>query len=147
MHFVTKLRPTFWNLHKITDFLIPIQSYFEREKFQTLSGFCQKKFSKNSLERKPRKIMKNAFSILVLDFQSESIFRWARCRFQNHSTLVYSVHLLVKTSNNWCDLCTLYSVLLSAHAAKAGRPDTICQIFGQNFSGTSANFLLQKNKQ
>ena len=47
----------------------------------------KKKFTKTRLERKPRKIMKNTFSITV-DFQPESIFRWARCRFQNHSTLL-----------------------------------------------------------
>ena len=48
VHFVTKLRPHFWNLRKITDFLISIKSYFERKKFQTLlSGFGQKKFHKN----------------------------------------------------------------------------------------------------
>ena len=46
--------------------------------------------TKTSLERKQRKIMKNAFSILVLDFQPESIFGWARCRLQNHSTLLYT---------------------------------------------------------
>ena len=46
-------------------------------------------FTKTSLEWKPSKIMKNAYSILVLDFQPESIFRWARCRFHNHSTLMY----------------------------------------------------------
>ena len=50
VHFVTKLRPHFWNLRKITDFLIPIKSYFEREKnSHLLSGFGQKKFHKNKV--------------------------------------------------------------------------------------------------
>ena len=47
-------------------------------------------FTKTSLERKLLKIMKNVSYILVLDSQPESIFRWARCRFQNHYTLLYS---------------------------------------------------------
>ncbi len=33
--------------------------------------------------------MKNVFYILVWDFQPKFIFRWARCRFQNHSTLLH----------------------------------------------------------
>ncbi len=51
-----------------------MKSYFGRKKFQTLlGGFGQKKFTKTCLKRKPLKIMKNAFSILVSDFQPESI--------------------------------------------------------------------------
>ena len=50
-----------------------MNSYFEREKFQTLlSGFVFS-LTKTSLERKPRKIKKNTFSMLVLDFQPEFI--------------------------------------------------------------------------
>ena len=92
MHFVTKLRPHFWNLRKITDFLIPIKSYFEKKisdliKWVWLNFFL----TKTSLERKLLKIIKNVLYILVLASQPESIFGWARCRFQNHSTLVYSI--------------------------------------------------------
>ena len=48
VHLVTKLQPYFWNLHKITDFLIPIKSNFERKKFRTLlSGFGPNFFHEN----------------------------------------------------------------------------------------------------
>ena len=32
VHFVTKLRPYFWNLNKIANFFTPIMAYLEREK-------------------------------------------------------------------------------------------------------------------
>ncbi len=49
MHCVTKLQPYFWNLHKTTDFFIPIKSYFERKKFRTLlSGFGPIFFTKQA---------------------------------------------------------------------------------------------------
>ena len=99
MHFVTKLRPTFWNLHKITNFLYPQSHIMREKKFRILlSGFGQILFShknKSRAETTGTHIMKNAFSILVLDSQPESIFRWAICRFQNHSTLLYSTNAVI----------------------------------------------------
>ena len=36
VHFVTELLPTFWNLHKITNFFMPIKSYFQKKKISDL---------------------------------------------------------------------------------------------------------------
>ena len=71
----------------------PMKSYFVEKKSQPLliKWFGSIFFTKTRLERKPHKIMKNDFSILVLDFRPESIFRWARWKKykKNHSTLLY----------------------------------------------------------
>ena len=75
MHFVTKLRPYFWNFHKITNFLKPIKSYFKKKIWTLFSGFGPIFFSHKNKSRAEttQNNEKRFFYILVLDSQPESI--------------------------------------------------------------------------
>ena len=66
---------------------------------------------KNKSRAETTEIRKNAFSILVLDFQQESIFRWARCRFQkSQKSLHPTVHSLPSVLSIICAVYHLYSL-------------------------------------
>ena len=92
VHFVTKLRHHFWNLCKITDFFIPIKSYFERKKIQTLlSGFVKKNIHKN--QSRAEITQNNEKRLFYFRFSTRIHFQVSKMQIlkkvKNHSTLLY----------------------------------------------------------
>ena len=73
---------------------------FWRKKFQTLlSGFDIKKFHKNKARAETTQNNEKRLFYFSLRFQTRIHFRWARCRFQNHSTLLYTVQKSISGRN------------------------------------------------
>ncbi len=115
MHFVTKLRPTFWNLHKITNFFMPIKSYFEEKISDLIKQFGGGELHKTRWALWFLKISKNTFSILVLEFQPESIKKWQFLKFQKNWK---SLH-----PNEQHRICRLSLVYILTH------PNVLCTVY------------------
>ena len=105
MHFVTKLRPIFWNLHKIMYFFMPIKSYFEKKTSDLVKQYLRKKIcSKTRCILYFLKLSKNAFSILVLELKPESIEGWQFFKLKKLKITV------IRTTYTIYIVYTLYSI-------------------------------------
>ena len=66
--FFCKSLSVVWDLHKSTDFFIPIKTYFEQKTLDLLRGYCNFLKTKISITMRILKIELSAYSTLVVDF-------------------------------------------------------------------------------